>query len=205
MNRSPVSQEPLVRDICSSSSREDTTSSASSKPDSPTDMVIFTNKEYSSHWRRSSHHHKQAYGIPAEDGEMGWSPMPTPPIQRIPPEILMLIYGKLSSTADLLSCMLVSRSWAMACVPILWHRPTCNTWRSLASVVASVNKEGSLFAYADLIRRLNLSALHESVSTGTLLPFLKCEKIERLTLTNCTSLSDQPVSDLVARNHLVDY
>lgn len=115
----------------------------------------------------------------------------------------MLIFGKLSSTTDMLACMLVSRSWANACAPILWHRPSCNTWGHLTNVVNSVTKDDGLFDYAALIRRLNLSQLNETVSIGTLTPFEKCTRIERLTLTNCSLLTDQPVSNIVSRNHLL--
>lgn len=123
-----------------------------------------------------------------------------PPIGRLPPELLISIFSKLSSPADMLSCMLVCQKWASNCVGILWHRPACNRFENLCSVVASVGKEDSLFPYADLIKRLNLSALTEKVSDGTVLPFTQCKRIERLTLTNCSKLTDKGVSDLVEGN-----
>ncbi|KAL3415125.1 hypothetical protein V8F44DRAFT_632151 [Aspergillus fumigatus] len=123
-----------------------------------------------------------------------------PPIGRLPPELLISIFAKLSSTADLLSCMLVCRGWAANCVAILWHRPSCNNWDNLKSVTASVGKPDGLFAYSELIKRLNLSALTEDVSDGTVVPFAQCKRIERLTLTNCSKLTDKGVSDLVEGN-----
>ena len=123
-----------------------------------------------------------------------------PPIGRLPPEILIAIFSRLSSPADLLNCMLVCRSWAANCVGILWHRPSCNKWDNLRSVVASVGKTDSLFPYAELVKRLNLSALTEKVSDGTVVPFTQCKRIERLTLTNCSKLTDKGVSDLVEGN-----
>ncbi|KAI5289673.1 SCF ubiquitin ligase complex subunit, partial [Ascosphaera acerosa] len=128
---------------------------------------------------------------------------PRPPAMRLPAELLMLIFSKLGSTGDMLSCLLVCRAWAMACVPILWHRPACSNWRNLQNVSWSVTKQDPLFDYANLIRRLNLSTLHAQVSSGTLVPFLNCTRIERLTLTTCKLLTDQPIGDLVARNHLL--
>ncbi|KAL1986263.1 hypothetical protein VTN96DRAFT_6631 [Rasamsonia emersonii] len=123
-----------------------------------------------------------------------------PPIMRLPPEILISIFSKLSSPADLLNCMLVCQKWAANCVGILWHRPSCNRFENLRSVVTSVGKPDSLFPYAELIKRLNLSALTDKVSDGTVLPFTQCKRIERLTLTNCSKLTDKGVSDLVEGN-----
>lgn len=125
---------------------------------------------------------------------------PVPPIGRLPPEILIAIFSKLASPLDMRNCMLVCRNWAANCVGILWHRPSCNNWDNLKSVAASVGESESLFAYAELIKRLNLSALTEDVSDGTVLPFAQCKRVERLTLTNCSKLTDKGVSDLVEGN-----
>ncbi|KAE8398658.1 hypothetical protein BDV37DRAFT_275948 [Aspergillus pseudonomiae] len=123
-----------------------------------------------------------------------------PPIGRLPPEILIAIFAKLSSPADMLSCMLVCRGWAANCVGILWHRPSCSNWVNMKSITTTVGKEDSFFSYSDLIKRLNLSALMAEVSDGTLVPFAQCNRIERLTLTNCSKLTDKGVSDLVEGN-----
>ncbi|EAW08138.1 putative ubiquitin ligase complex F-box protein GRR1 [Aspergillus clavatus NRRL 1] len=125
--------------------------------------------------------------------------MVLPPIGHLPPEILIAIFARLSSTTDLLSCMLVCRGWAANCVGILWHRPSCNNWDNLKRVTASVGKSDSLFAYSELIKRLNLSALTD-VNDGTIVPFAQCKRIERLTLTSCSKLTDNGVSDLVEGN-----
>lgn len=123
-----------------------------------------------------------------------------PPIGRLPPEILIAIFSKLALPKDMLACMQVCRNWAANCVGILWHRPSCNNWENLKSVASSVGEPDSLFTYADLIKRLNLSALMADVSDGTVVPFAQCKRIERLTLTNCSKLTDKGVSDLVDGN-----
>ncbi|PWY76326.1 hypothetical protein BO70DRAFT_388646 [Aspergillus heteromorphus CBS 117.55] len=97
-----------------------------------------------------------------------------PPIGRLPPEILIAIFAKLSAPSDMLSCML--------------------------TITTSVSKPDGFFPYSELIRRLNLSALTEGVSDGTVVPFAQCNRIERLTLTNCSKLTDKGVSDLVEGN-----
>lgn len=126
--------------------------------------------------------------------------MPLPPIGRLPPEILISIFSKLSSPGDMRNCMLVCRGWASNAVGILWHRPSCNTWTNLGRVTTSLGEQHSLFNYADLIKRLNLSALSHQVNDGTVVPFNQCKRIERLTLTGCKQLTDKGVSDLVEGN-----
>ncbi|KAL4965153.1 putative ubiquitin ligase complex F-box protein GRR1 [Aspergillus stella-maris] len=120
-----------------------------------------------------------------------------PPIAYLPPEILISIFAKLNSPRDLLNCLLVCRIWAVNCVGLLWHRPSCNNWDNLKRITAAVGEEDSFFLYSGLIKRLNLSALTEEVSDGTVIPFSQCNRIERLTLTNCRKLTDNGVSDLV--------
>lgn len=119
------------------------------------------------------------------------------PISRLPPELLICIFGKLSSSVDLRSCVLVSKRWSRNCVDLLWHRPLCNTWKNLINVVASVRNPMSYFPYNNLVRRLNLSNLSDQISDGTVMPFVHCKRIERLTLTGCKKLSDQGVISLV--------
>ncbi|PYH43194.1 uncharacterized protein BP01DRAFT_417403 [Aspergillus saccharolyticus JOP 1030-1] len=97
-----------------------------------------------------------------------------PPIGRLPPEILIAIFARLSSPADMMSCMLI--------------------------ISTTVSDPNSAFAYSHQIKRLNLSALSSDVSDGTVMSFAQCNRIERLTLTNCSKLSDKGVSDLVEGN-----
>lgn len=122
------------------------------------------------------------------------------PISRLPAEVLIAVFSKLSSPADLKTCMLVSRSWARNAVDLLWHRPSTGTWRSLVSVVQTARKRDGFFAYHDLIKRLNLSALGDQVSDGALQPMAVCKRIERLTLTNCSKVTDMSVAALVEEN-----
>lgn len=123
-----------------------------------------------------------------------------PPISRLPPELLISIFTKLNSPSDMLRCMQVSRTWAINCVGILWHRPSCNTWDNLERVVRAFTEPNSYFHYHDLVKRLNLSALNKKISDGSVVPFSRCKRIERLTLTNCSMLTDNGVSDLVDGN-----
>ncbi|KAI9794564.1 MAG: SCF ubiquitin ligase complex subunit [Peltula sp. TS41687] len=132
---------------------------------------------------------------PARDRERYRSP-----ISRLPPEILITIFSKLGSTAELRTCMLVSKRWAKNSVDLLWQRPLCNNWKNLLNVVHSVRKAHAYFAYYDLVKRLNLTSLAADVSDGTIMPLAVCKRVERLTLTQCTKLTDTGVKALLEGN-----
>jgi F-box and leucine-rich repeat protein GRR1 len=122
------------------------------------------------------------------------------PISRLPAELMISIFAKLSSPGDLKNCMLVSREWSRNSVGLLWHRPQTNKWGSVKNVITTVRKADSFFDYSSLIKRLNLSALGSEVSDGTLQPLSGCKRVERLTLTNCTKLSDLSLTAMLKEN-----
>jgi F-box and leucine-rich repeat protein GRR1 len=68
------------------------------------------------------------------------------------------------------------------------------------NVLQSLRKVDSHFAYSDLVKRVNLSALGQQVSDGTLIPFGTCKRIERLTLTNCSKVSDFSLAKMLEGN-----
>lgn len=127
-----------------------------------------------------------------------------PPVDRLPPELLILIFSKLGSPQDLFNCIQVSHKWATNCVGLLWHRPLCSNEAKLVQVANAVSSPEALFHYSGMIKRLNLSALGEDANDGTLFSFRQCKRIERLTLTNCVELTDRGVADIVKDNsHLL--
>ena len=81
------------------------------------------------------------------------------PVHRLPAELLIAIFSRLSSPGDLQTCMLVSKEWARNSVGLLWHRPGMNKWDSIHSVVQSIRKSRKFFAYQDLVKRLNMSKI----------------------------------------------
>jgi F-box and leucine-rich repeat protein GRR1 len=122
------------------------------------------------------------------------------PVSRLPAELMISIFSKLNSTSDLRSCMLVSKEWARNSVALLWHRPNTGSWSALQTVVRSIRKVDSYFDYESLVKRLNLSTLGQQVSDGTLQPFSGCNRIERLTLTNCSKINDLSLVDMLTGN-----
>ena len=119
------------------------------------------------------------------------------PIQKLPPELLIHIFSKLTTTGDLRNCMAVSYHWALYTVGILWHRPLCSKLPNLTNVCRTLSETHPSFPYHEMVKRLNLSAIADKVSDGTVQAFFKCKSVERLTLTSCTKLTDLAIEGLV--------
>lgn len=127
-----------------------------------------------------------------------------PPINRLPNEILISIFSKLSQSSDIQHCMLTCKRWARNSVDLLWHRPACTNWQKHSSICQTLGMEKPYFAYRDFIRRLNLAALADRVNDGSVMPLAVCSRVERLTLTNCKGLTDSGLIALVQNNsHLL--
>lgn len=122
------------------------------------------------------------------------------PVYRLPAELLIAIFARLSAPRDLVSCMLVSKEWSRNSVALLWHRPAMNKWECVQSVVQTIRKSDKSFAYQDLVKRLNMSTLAPTMSDGTLIGLEDCKRVERLTLTNCTKLTDMSIQPLIDGN-----
>ncbi|UNI17777.1 SCF ubiquitin ligase complex subunit [Purpureocillium takamizusanense] len=120
-----------------------------------------------------------------------------PPVSRLPNEILISIFAKLSASSDLYHCMLVSKRWARNAVDLLWHRPACTNWRNHSSICQTLGLEHPFFSYRDFIKRLNLASLADRVNDGSVQPLAVCTRVERLTLTNCRGLTDSGLISLV--------
>jgi F-box and leucine-rich repeat protein GRR1 len=123
-----------------------------------------------------------------------------PPVNRLPNEILMSTFARLSQSSDLYHCMLVSKRWARNAVDLLWHRPACTNWRNHSSICQTLGLERPFFNYRDFIKRLNLASLAEKVSDGSVQPLAVCTRVERLTLTNCKNLTDSGLIALIANS-----
>ena len=142
---------------------------------------------------------------PRKSGELTLRPNTTadpklPPVYRLPPEILIHIFSKIISPTDLRNCLLVNRKWAACSVELLWHRPYVTKWSSFEKVVKAIQSQNPTFSYSRLIRRLNLTFLAKEISDGTLSSLSVCERLERLTLTNCKELTDSGLDNLIPNN-----
>jgi F-box and leucine-rich repeat protein GRR1 len=121
----------------------------------------------------------------------------TPPINRLPNEILISVFQKLGQSSDLYHCMLTCKRWARNAVDHLWHRPSCTSWPKHSAICQTLGLPNPYFAYRDFIKRLNLAALADKVNDGSVMPLAVCTRVERLTLTNCKGLTDVGLMALV--------
>lgn len=124
-----------------------------------------------------------------------------PPANRLPAEVLIGIFSKLSSPVDLLNCMRVSKRWARNSVDLLWHRPACTNWVKHGFICRTLSLADPYFAYRDFIKRLNLASLAAGVNDGSVTALQFCKRVERLTLTGCLGLSDGGLVGLLEGNH----
>ncbi|KAI0160004.1 RNI-like protein [Hypoxylon sp. FL1284] len=127
-----------------------------------------------------------------------------PTVAALPSEILISIFSRITAPGELLNCMLTCKRWARNVVEILWHRPTCTSWQKHAVICATLGLERPYFTYTDFVKRLNLAALADKVSDGSVMPLAVCTRVERLTLTNCQGLTNSGLIPLVRSNtHLL--
>lgn len=186
---SRISRHPLL-EVSESQSASSSASSPEQIPEDDTDFYTQRNDSQSSIGALSL---RDMTMSPSREREYRMSP-----ISRLPPEMLIGVFNKLSSSQDLKNCMLVSKAWSRNSVDLLWHRPLCNTWSHLTKVVETIGSQKSYYNYSDLVKRLNLSSLTAETTNGTVEAFQLCKKIERLTLTGCQQLTDQGVMSLVS-------
>ncbi|QPC76582.1 hypothetical protein HYE68_007334 [Fusarium pseudograminearum] len=174
-------------------SREDSRSSSSSTSPAPAD-----NEE--SDFFLGANDSQSSIGVPNFQ-DMQVEDACQPPVHRLPNEILISVFAKLSSTSDLFHCMLVCKRWARNTVDQLWHRPACTNWKNHASICQTLGMENPSFRYRDFIKRLNLAALADKVNDGSVMPLSVCTRVERLTLTNCRNLTDSGLIALVENSN----
>lgn len=109
---------------------------------------------------------------------------------RLPPEILIHILKHLHTSRDLYHAMLVCRAWCECSVELLWHRPNFAKLTTLGKMMRVIAGEDQTFIYARFIRRLNFLYLGADLTDSLFSRLAQCVRLERLTLINCTSLTD---------------
>ncbi|PSS35488.1 hypothetical protein PHLCEN_2v1643 [Hermanssonia centrifuga] len=113
---------------------------------------------------------------------------------RLPPEILIHILKHLHSSRDLYHAMLVCRAWCECSVELLWHRPNFSRLTTLGKMMRVIAGEDQTFLYARFIRRLNFLYLGSDLTDSLFSRLAQCVRLERLTLINCTSLTDSALT-----------
>ncbi|WVQ93980.1 hypothetical protein IAU59_001058 [Kwoniella sp. CBS 9459] len=113
---------------------------------------------------------------------------------RLPPEILMHIFRLLPDTRDLLSALLVNRTWCLYTFSLLWYKPHLPDVKTLASLIRVIANPNSSLPYAQAVRRLHLSQLHPTITDDLILGLSACTRVERLTLTGAAHLSPEAIA-----------
>ncbi|KAJ1019446.1 hypothetical protein NDA16_004563 [Ustilago loliicola] len=117
--------------------------------------------------------------------------MPLSTASNLPHEILLHIFKYLVLyPPDLLSCLLVCKSWCLNGVELLWHRPALFKISSLFKLVGVIRKPEQLFPYANFVRRLNFTLLANQLEDQLFLMMSACTRLERLTLAGCSNITD---------------
>ncbi|KAL0075077.1 hypothetical protein J3Q64DRAFT_1387035 [Phycomyces blakesleeanus] len=109
----------------------------------------------------------------------------------VPPELLIQIFANLLHPLDLLQCALTCKAWSYRALEILWIKPPIAhpySW----DLFCQTTKPGNitLFPYLSFIRRINLSTLSVAILDDQLSQLSKCDRLERITLSGCSNLTD---------------
>ncbi|WVF66363.1 hypothetical protein IAT40_001103 [Kwoniella sp. CBS 6097] len=112
---------------------------------------------------------------------------------KLPPEILLHIFRLLPDTRDLLSALLVNRTWCLYTFSLLWYKPHLPNIKTLASLIRVISNPKASLPYAQAVRRLHLSQLHPTITDDLMLGLSACTRVERLTLTGATHLSPEAI------------
>jgi F-box and leucine-rich repeat protein GRR1 len=118
----------------------------------------------------------------------------TAPIARLPTEILIHVLRYLHTSRELYRCMLVCRTWCECSVELLWHKPSFPGVSTLIKMMRVLSNEDQAFTYARFIRRLNFCFLGPELSDVLFGRVALCVRLERLTLVNCRSLTDDAMT-----------
>ncbi|KAI8140860.1 hypothetical protein BJV82DRAFT_671234 [Fennellomyces sp. T-0311] len=115
--------------------------------------------------------------------------------QSIPSELILHILKYLTHPSDLSNCALCCKSWSMHAIELLWYKPNfvrSTAWVSFCHVLQQTRP--TLFPYTSFIRRINLSLLSTDVEDAHLTSLKDCERLERVTLTGCSKLTDHGIT-----------
>lgn len=114
-----------------------------------------------------------------------------PSPSALPHEILLAILKLVPSNNDLKSSILVCKSWCQCGVELLWHKPYISHPDALQGILTVLSSPKQTFHYSDFVRRVNLSLLYPHVNDAVLVQLASCKRMERLTLSGSTSITDR--------------
>ncbi|BEI86144.1 hypothetical protein CcaverHIS002_0604310 [Cutaneotrichosporon cavernicola] len=104
-------------------------------------------------------------------------------------ELLISILQYLPSSRDVLSAMLVSKSWCVAAYPLIWQRPSLSSISQFAGFVRALGRANPLLPYPTTVRRLVFNSFARHLTDEVFGSITACQHLERLTLPGATHLS----------------
>ncbi|KAF7728054.1 SCF ubiquitin ligase complex subunit [Apophysomyces ossiformis] len=119
--------------------------------------------------------------------------------KKISLDHILNIFKHLSKPKDYLNCALTCKAWSYHALELLWFKPDIRTDKEWIAFCKVLCKSKSLmFPYTTFIRRLNLSTVGKDVTDEYLACLNVCERLERITLTGCSSLTDEGLLALLS-------
>jgi len=119
------------------------------------------------------------------------------PISTVPPEILIQILKHIHSPRDLCAILRVSRTFCECAVELLWHKPSFPKYDTIHKMASLLRTERQTFTYSRFIRRLNFLNHGSDLSDDLFRDFVRCNRLERLTLIGCKDLSAFVLSEVL--------
>lgn len=117
----------------------------------------------------------------------------------LPPEVLIHIFRLIPLPKDLYACLLVSRSWCACAVELMWHKPMATKASSLWKLLNAFGRDDLTFRYASFVRRLNFMSFGGELTDHMVSRIADCTRLERLTLVNCTNLTDESLEAILSK------
>ncbi|KAJ1308987.1 hypothetical protein OPQ81_004669 [Rhizoctonia solani] len=121
------------------------------------------------------------------------------PANNLPPEVLIHIFRLIPLPKDLYACLLVCRSWCACAVELMWHKPMATKIPALWKLLNAFGRDNLTFRYASFVRRLNFMSFGGDLSDIMVSRIADCTRLERLTLVNCTNVTDESLEAILSK------
>ncbi|ORX55011.1 RNI-like protein [Hesseltinella vesiculosa] len=121
------------------------------------------------------------------------------PAQSIPSELISYILQFLTHPHDMLQSALTCRAWTFNALEALWWKPQFRStahWLAFCQILGEPRAWS--YPYSTFVRRINVSSLSTNVNDHQLMLLNQCDRIERITLIGCTSLTDTGLLGLLS-------
>lgn len=112
-------------------------------------------------------------------------------INDLPPELMREVLGLLDNMQDKLAFMMVQKRWFVLAFGSVWMRPVI-LQRETLETISNLLRQSTIpgrplgVQYAQMIRRLNLSAVANDVNDSNLRSFALCHNLDRLVVAGPT-------------------